>query len=295
MTHHYTAFGLTIRSQIQCPLMQHRADDIDVNIQLGMVPTHLTGSENPDAWYQAAAHQLLLKIPEVARFLIESGNRITIAPISDDFDYINVFLLGSAMGGLLHQRGHLVLHANAIALDDEAILIAGPQGYGKSTLAAAFLQRGYSLLADDVCAIEFKEDRPYVHPSYPQIKLCQDMVKPIGYNASELKPIGHNINKYYVPIHKHFYSECLPITKIIILDKSDEASCCWQAITGADKLKELLHNTYRPQFIEVQALTLQHFDHCVQLMQNIPLMRLMRPVTGFSAFDLVSTIIQLGD
>ena len=50
---------------------------------------------------------------------------------------VRVFLLGSCIGALLHQRGILVLHAGAIHTDKGAVLFTGPWGIGKSTLLAA--------------------------------------------------------------------------------------------------------------------------------------------------------------
>jgi hypothetical protein len=48
------------------------------------------------------------------------------------------------------RRGDLPLHAAAVEVDGSAILLAAPGRFGKTTLAAAFLQAGYRLLAEDL-------------------------------------------------------------------------------------------------------------------------------------------------
>ena len=63
---------------------------------------------------------------------------------------IRVFLLGSCLGALLHQRGVLALHASAIETDQGAVLFMGDSGMGKSTTLQAFIKRGYKMLADDI-------------------------------------------------------------------------------------------------------------------------------------------------
>jgi len=293
MPYYYQCFGLKLQSEFPCPLPASSENSVyDVQIKLGKVPPSLPNSQNPEAWCQANTHQLLLKIKDVANFLIEHGHTITVEPIGTDVDFINVFILGSAMGGILHQRGYLVMHANAVVINQQATLIAAPQGYGKSTLAAAFLKSGYSLLADDVCAITFNDQQPFVHPSYPQIKLCADVLNHFGYDPSNLQPIGHKTNKYYVPMQQHFNLDPVPVKQMVILDKADCAHYNWQRINGRHKLKAVLDNTYRPLFIDLQGLTSQYFDHCAKLIKNIPLFHLTRPTTGFSAFELVTEITQ---
>ncbi len=51
-------------------------------------------------------------------------------------------------------RGLEVLHASGVVLEDRAVLIAGPPGAGKSSLAAALVRAGGQLLSDDAVALQ---------------------------------------------------------------------------------------------------------------------------------------------
>lgn len=54
-------------------------------------------------------------------------------------------------------RGLEVLHASGVVLDGRALLIAGPPGAGKSSLAAALVRSGAQLLSDDSVALQLSD------------------------------------------------------------------------------------------------------------------------------------------
>src|ERR1044071_526551 len=74
------------------------------------------------------------------------------------------YLLGRVMGFVMLLRGVVCLHASAVAIGDEAIALVGAAGSGKSTTAAAFAERGYSVLAGDVVTIVHLFTRFLVRP-----------------------------------------------------------------------------------------------------------------------------------
>ena len=151
----YQAFGLQILSCLPCPELLPSSQPPDVTITYGRVPEGLTEPFPEKFCYQTAPGLFLLKIPNIARYLVKNGKEIIIdrAPQANDTD-VRLFLLGSVMGALIHQRGGLPLHGSAIRLPDgTAAIFMGLSGVGKSTLAAAFHQRGYEVAADDVSLI----------------------------------------------------------------------------------------------------------------------------------------------
>ena len=132
---------------------------------------------------------LLLTIPDVARYRIEGGTEIVVDahPSAPDRN-IRLYLLGLAFGALLHQRGLLPLHANAVEVDGKAVAFMGESGAGKSTLAAWFHDRGHRIVADDVCVVGFsKGGQAFAHPGLPRLRLWDEALEASGRSAADFQ------------------------------------------------------------------------------------------------------------
>ena len=290
----YQAFQLIIQSALEFPelfpLSEERSLNTDVIIQYGEVSE--TGLESPikkGLFFQAKQAVFWLHIPKIARFLVTNGHEITIDPFPGvDEDSIRVFLLGSCFGALLMQRGLYLLHGNAIQIGQHAISFTGKSGAGKSTLSGAFFKRGYSILADDVCAINAQGD---VIPSFPQIKLWADAAAKLTIDTSALRKIRPNIEKYAVPLGDHFQQQPLPLKIIYILNPHNKDEIVIQRLSGVEKFKPLRFQSYRPSYLKGLSLDANHKKQCGELANRITLARVTRPNSGFS-LDLLAEYIE---
>ena len=181
----YRAYEINFASEIEFPGMATTDDDPAlprVTIRRGEVPEFLDGRQDDNSYYQVEPHRILLRIDGVARYLISKGRDITVAPAPEAHpDTVRLFLLGSSMGALLYQRGLLPLHGSAIETPRGAMVFVGPQGIGKSTLAAHFQRRGYRILSDDVCVLARDgSDGLRVLPAFPKLRLCPDALERLG-------------------------------------------------------------------------------------------------------------------
>lgn len=144
---------------------------------------------------QMARGDLRLTVEGIGRFRISGGTTIAWSrergEVADQD--LRTFLLGSAVGALLIQRGMLVLHGNALEKDGRAIVCLGHSGDGKSTLAYALMQRGWRLLADDLVALSADG---LVLPGIPRIKLWHDAAKAFDLDPQALPPIRQGMHKY---------------------------------------------------------------------------------------------------
>jgi hypothetical protein len=75
-----------------------------------------------------------------------------------------------------------------------AIAFVGGPGAGKSTTAACFALRGFSVLSDDVSAIDNHGDGFSVRPAYPHLRLWPASV-PSVLGPEALRPITPNWDK----------------------------------------------------------------------------------------------------
>jgi HPr Serine kinase C-terminal domain len=86
------------------------------------------------------------------------------------------YLLGPVLGFILRLRGIVCLHASAVMMAGLAVVIAGSEGTGKSTTAAALVQAGHTLISDDVVALFEKDGKFWVRSAYPYLALWPDSV-----------------------------------------------------------------------------------------------------------------------
>lgn len=292
---HYTCYGHSIESELPLPELLPSVSDISENepdIRINFAHVEESGLEDgtqlgPFLWVKQA--EFWLQVPDVARFLIRNGQEILIDPVEGvDEDSIRVFLLGSAFGALLFQRGYLVLHGNAIRIGDSCMVCVGQSGAGKSTLAAAFMQRGYSILADDVVPVD-SECRAI--PGFPRIKLWQDTADQFGIDTSELRRIRPGMEKFNYPLLEQFADQPLPIRWVYILGSHQQPEFIFTPIRGMDRLGPLHNNTYRVRFLKGMELKAEHLKLVGKLAGKIRLARIIRPEHGFTPDQLVDRIL----
>ena len=291
----YTCYGLTLASELALPELL-LADPLSlqtapaVQVRFGQVSEEgLPDGRQLGPFLWVTPRELWLRVPGVARFLVSDGRLITIAPAPGvDEDSIRVFLLGSALGALLFQRGLLVLHGNAIRIGDQCMVCVGQSGAGKSTLAAAFLQRGYAVLADDVIPVD--ADCRAV-PGFPRIKLWQDAAERLHIDTAGLRRIRPDLEKFNYPLANRFAGQPLPIRWVYILGRDPRSGAHVEPIRGLARFAPLRNNTYRIRFLDGMALRREHLQLCGKLAGRIHLSRITRAEVGFEPDALVERIL----
>lgn len=160
---------------------------IGVEIKTASVPSVLDGATTRGVLWQAAPGRFLLDVPDVARYLVEDGNRIAIEPSPQaDESGVGSFLRMTPLAALLFQRGIPAFHAASVANRHGAVLLAGDSGAGKSTLLAALMKRGWTMLADDLAMVDLDEQgNPVVFPTCQDILLRHDAMEKMGIAAQQ--------------------------------------------------------------------------------------------------------------
>ena len=288
----YTAFGLCFAIEFPCPELVPGRGSPDVLIRYGVVPTTLAAAKKTGVRYQAVPGQLLLTVDGVARFLVRDGKEIIVerATESDD-DSLRLFLLGSAMGALLQQRGVLTLHSSVIEVDGGCVGFLGQSGAGKSTLAAALLRRGYRLLTDDVCAVTLAPNAtPLVHPGYPQVKLWADALTKLEASPEALRPVRPHLDKHAWLVATAYCAEVRPLRRLYVLGTTNTADLTVQMVESGEKFQVLKDHTYRELFLDGLDGRVSHFRLCAAVAQRVPVHRIIRPEYPFLLDELVTLL-----
>jgi hypothetical protein len=282
----YSSFGLIFRSDFPFGSSFPRVAETraaDVEIRLGRIDA----PESAASGYSVIPGGTLLTVPKVGRFLVRSGNEILIDPDPGASERnVRIFLLGSAIGALLHQRGLLPLHANAIDIGGRAVAFSGHSGAGKSTIAAWFHDRGYPILADDVCVIGFDEaGRAFAYPGIPRLRLWREALEASGRDAGVYDRSFDDMDKYDVPTETGSTAEPLPLAAIYLLRKAEEGGgAAIERLTGVDAVETLMSNTYRGGYLKTIGRTAEHLAACLRLVRAVPVFRAER-LWGFERFD----------
>jgi hypothetical protein len=167
------------------------------------------------------------------------------------------YLLGPVMGFVLLLRGHISLHASAVAIGEAALALLGPAGAGKSTTAAALADLGYRVLAEDVVTLKEVGNSFLVEPGYPCIRLWPSSVEALYGAGVELPKLTPTWDKRFLDLTEkqyRFQGHALPLTAIYLMDERTESADApfVQPMSQSKALMSLVSNTYVTRLMNKQ-------------------------------------------
>jgi hypothetical protein len=189
-------------------------------------------------------------------------------------------LLNQVIPIVLSHMGKLVLHASACATPQGVIAFMGMTGAGKSTLAASFGLRGFSVLTDDCLLVEEQMEEILTVPSYPGLRLWPETVMALFDREPELQPLAHYTNKKRLLINQDHLDGPLLLKAIYVLAQPKKK----QAATGvtitplvaSEALLETVKHTFQLDVTDRKRLG-QSFRQQELLARAVPFFRLDFP------------------
>ena len=297
-SYRYKVFGLDFASDIMLPQLLSVTDisgEPDVTICTGKVPTAIDGVVEKCDTYQLAKNEYILQIPEVGGYYVSNGSRIIVKPDKRaEKSLVCEYLLGLAIGVLLLQREIISMHGSAVAVDGYGVIFTGVCGAGKSTLAAAFRERGYSMLTDDVAALTFDNDGVgWVQPACPRQSLQRDSAEAVGMVVAPEAGVGiegrGNEEKFVLTVNKGFCQTPVPLSAVYELRVGELPGVSINRLAGAEKLAVLMKNSWA-RFIDRLGLQSAHFEQCLNIARKTSVSRLTRAQGLFSLEDQVRMV-----
>lgn len=287
MRFHYRVYGLHVASTVAIAGLEPAPPAIpDCTVSEGEVEPL---REVVDADVTRDDEQYVFAYADGTRFRIEDRGRRIVTTWQTTPEDMATYLLGPVLAFVLRLRGTLALHASAVVVDGGALLFAGSAGAGKSTTAAAFVARGATMLADDVSAIEWRDDVPFVRAGYPRLRLWDDSAAAL-YGAAEALPmLTPTWTKRFADARASFSVTSTPIRAVVLLGARDTATHL-RRLHGAEAVMAVLARTSVPHLVDA-ALRAAELAELARLVETIPIFEL-RAREDLTALDEVLDTIE---
>lgn len=245
-----------------------------------------------DDWIGIAPHPggVTLQVEGVARYRVDAGRHITIDRFPGVSDReVDIYLTGTVLGTLLHQRGLLPLHCNAVRIGGMAFLFCGDSGAGKSTLAAWFEARGHRLLTDDLCAVQVGGGQPLALPGIPRLRLWRQSLDLLARPVDGLAAMPGEDDKFEAHMALAPPAEPLAIGAIYHLCGAhaavdQDARGLIAPLSGLAAVEVATANIYRRRIADHVGRTRGYLADAIALVQQVPVFAFQRN-WGLSRFE----------
>lgn len=214
-----------------------------------------------------------------------SLRRITV-PRANDALLLEQRLHGMPMILSFLARGDVSLHAAAVEIGTEAVVLAAPSRYGKTTLAFAFQQAGHRVLSEDLICCRPQTGEAIPGPAL--LRLRPDVFSgatPTGIHVVAQRPdriifgFDESARGSGAPVH---------IKAIVFLRDGDEMAA--KKVQPKTALKDLWRLSFRTGTEEARGAS---FQQLARLAGSIPCWNVVRPLTLASLKPTVEIIQSL--
>lgn len=245
---------------------------------------HANGNEPWFRHFSLPDGREYLRWPSLFEFLIaEDGRRIIGRALREvPRETFQTYLFGQVLSFALLKCGIEPLHATSVVMDGKAIAFLGDCGYGKSTLAAACLKRGYSLLTDDQLVLREEGAQVIAYPGPPRIKLMPAVARRLMGSGADGFPLNPLTSKRIISLTAAQYANSpMPLKAIYVLRFPRSRSnprVATQRLSDRAAWYELTRGTFNPVLHDPDRLKTQFVWAC-QLAERIPVKSLSYPGT----------------
>lgn len=307
-SHNYSIYGVTLETEERFPelaLLATKKSGPANKIFVGR-QSKLSLSKNKkrwnsfyglDYWLDSRRRLAVIQSPTVGVFRINFEKRridwAAARKISHQF--IHAILRARILGfAVSHATPSLLLHASVVVRGGQGVAIGGVIAEGKSTLTAACLSKGFSLLSDDIAVIRKKQNRFILYPGAPEFRLWPKTARQfqkVGMHGVRLSPEVKKQKFLLGPKTAwRFTKKPVPLRVVYILSrKKGDGKIQIENLSGQEALTEILKCFYNP-IMEQPGVLRHHFEMAVQVARHVPIKRLVYP-SGFDKLDAVRNAI----
>jgi len=291
MIFQYISFGICIRSHIELPAFVPFVgtnDATPIEVSVGKTPDSLVENATvtkPFATFNE--NEFLYTVPNVARYYVRNGTRITIESLGGDWSEILLFFYSNCMAAVLFQRNIIPFHVSGVFVEKaKVILFAAPSRTGKSTTAVMLQEKGYATFTDDTAVLFVNNGKCYAQASYPMIRLWQNSIAHQAVLEEHVKqPIRTDIelDKYGFFFHDTFVVDPVEVVGIVFLDEMG-GEITIEPVKPAVAMQYLGTNIYRKQWLNGMKKQLLQFTQLTSVVGSTAMWKATRP-KGIDTFQ----------
>ena len=287
----YGVYGVVVTSDVPLALPGYGDGDALARIECVGAPAAAFEAAVRDAvfaptrasWYRYVPLRdgsTYVRWDAVGEFIVDAaGDRIRHRRLSGASDEsFQVYMLGQALSFALVQQGIEPLHATAIVFGEDAVAFLGGTGFGKSSLAAAFLDAGCRLLTDDLLVLRERATCVVAYPGPPRIKLFAKTALRFAAAASARTRMNPGTAKLIVPVEAD--ASCSrPVTLRAIYSLAAPTDACRTAgvhidcLSARDAFITLAGGTFNRRLVNARRLQRQ-FTAMARIAERVPVKRL---------------------
>lgn len=213
-------------------------------------------------------------------------DRIVCELVDPDYYYtVEIYFLGAVLAFWLEIRGTVPLHASAVVMEDRAAAFLSMNGGGKSSLAAALMQRGCALLTDDMLPVESSGDSFRVHAAYPQMRLWPEEARHFVGHYEDLEAVNPYYAKRRVAVGTHgigtFCADSKELACIYLPERRDPADSGGgieiKSVSRRDAVIEMIWRAFAPRNAQAAGFHRRRLEAFSAMARRIPMRRLIYP------------------
>ncbi len=292
--HIYSAFGLTVSSELIIPEFLPSEESPDVFFKFGSITPPEITLEGMVRAIEERGDGLLLYWSMLGSFLVERGELVTICPLPGTEEaLIRLVLSGPVFGVLLYQRGLRVFHAGVIhdPINGGSVAFLARKGGGKSTMVGAMCGLGYALMSDDILALCPDRGKLLAQTGFPHTKLWGEAATALNQESRRLAESVPGFDKRGRSVEDAFFPHQAPLRLMCILEFGEDLRI--DRLFGKEALMALLPHWYGALF-DGQLLDFfgpgEHFLQCADIIRDVPVYRLTRP-RSFDRLDEAAAMV----
>ena len=301
---YYKIYGLRIASEIMINQATpgEPSNLVDVTIRRGKVPKTIDSplKTREKELYMVSDDEFLFHVKGVATFYIRNGQEIIVCDISEQADHvvsqveaINLFLCGTCLGAALIQRNTFPLHGSCVEKNGKGIVLVGDSGAGKSTVARAFINRGWRLVSDDVIAVTKKNNSFFAESGFPGQKLWDDALeRTTSGTVRKILRTVDNKSKFAVDLKRdeEFCEDTVKIEGVFILIPEEMEQAQVVLLEGITPVHALMNYVFRKELISSYRKKQKLFSNYMAFAENSLVFEVLRPVAVGKENELAKEI-----